>query len=252
MGTAQLGKGGEQPGRLHVPEKIRVSRRMARPADSYGLVLLLVVLTYVAVSVARGGTWGDVGIFVLQGLTLFFALRTSRAPPLWVLIAGVFLVAGTVVTIADALLTVSNTVNETIRIVGGVLLLVTPVAIVRRIATHRVVTAETLLGAVCVYVLIGLSFSSLFAAVAFFSPAPFFTGVPHATGSAFLFFSYTTLTTVGYGNLVPASNLGQTLAMLEAMLGQVYLVIVVSRLVSLWGRAVPRNTRTRDTTADDA
>ena len=66
------------------------------------------------------------------------------------------------------------------------------------------------------------------------------------------YYSFVTLTTVGYGNLVPASNLGQTLAMLEAMLGQVYLVIVVSRLVSLWGRAVPRNTRTRDTTADDA
>lgn len=252
MDTAQLGEGGEGRGHLHVPEKSRIARRMARPADSYGLVLLLVVLDYVAVSLARGSTWGNVGIVVLQGLTLFFTLRTSRAPSLWVLLAGVFLVAGTVVAVADVLLSVSNAVNETIRIIGGVLLLVTPVAIVRRIATHRVVTAETLLGAVCVYVLIGLSFSSLYTAVAFFSPTPFFAGVPHATGSAFLFFSYTTLTTVGYGNLVPASNLGQTLAMLEAMLGQIYLVIVVSRLVSLWGQEIPRNTRTRDTTDDDA
>lgn len=243
MGTADVDTDDAPSGRVQAPAAPRVARRLERPADSYGLVLLLVILDYVAVSAFSETTWGDVGIVLLQGLTLFFALRTSRARRRWVLLAGVYLVVGTIGALASALLSVSGVLNQVIRILGGVLLLVTPLVIVRRVITHRFVTAETLLGAICVYVLIGLSFSSLFTAVAFFGTGPFFAGVRHATGSAYLFFSYSTLTTVGYGNLVPAYSLGQSLAMLEALLGQIYLVIVVSRLVSLWGRELPRNAR---------
>src|SRR5262249_59285017 len=57
--------------------------------------------------------------------------------------------------------------------------------------------------------------------------------------SDFLFFSFTTLTTVGYGNLIPAGPLGQALAMVEALLGQIYLVVIVARSVSLWGQDRP-------------
>lgn len=49
-----------------------------------------------------------------------------------------------------------------------------------------------------------------------------------------LFFSFTTLTTTGYGNLIPVTGLGRALAMLEALTGQLYLVTVVARLVALW------------------
>lgn len=81
--------------------------------------------------------------------------------------------------------------------------------------------------------------------------APFFAGQAHATANDYLFFSYTTLTTVGYGNLVPAGSVGQTFAMLEALFGQIYLVIVVARLVSLWGQqrpgAVTQTTKGADT-----
>ena len=64
--------------------------------------------------------------------------------------------------------------------------------------------------------------------------APFFEGVAHPGGSDFLFFSYTTLTTTGYGNLVPGGQPGQMLAGLEMMIGQIFLVTLVAGLVSLW------------------
>jgi hypothetical protein len=101
------------------------------------------------------------------------------------------------------------------------------------------VTTETVLGAVCVYLLLGFSFAFIFSGLAAVSSTPFFIGKLQATTNDFLFFSFTTLTTVGYGNLVPAGTVGQTFAMLEALSGQIYLVIVVARLVSLWGQARP-------------
>src|SRR5262249_22677230 len=109
----------------------------------------------------------------------------------------------------------------------------------RRIATHEVVAVQTVLGAMCIYVLLGYGFAVLFDATEVLSHRPFFVGVPQAPRGAFLFFSYTTLTTVGYGNLVPAEPIGQTFAMLEALLGQIFLVTLVARLVSLWGQARP-------------
>jgi hypothetical protein len=217
-----------------------VWKRIERPADSYGLVLVLVVLAYIVISINSSNAWLDVCIVALQGLTLFFALRTSHARHIWVLLAGICAASGIAIAILDTLIPGTREINNTLEIIGGILLLVTPIAIGRRLSLHTFVTTQTLLGAICVYVLIGFSFSSIYQAISFFGHAPFFTGVPSPTRNDYLFFSYTTLTTVGYGNLIPAGTMGQTFAMLEALLGQIYLVIVVARLVSLWGQASPR------------
>ena len=72
--------------------------------------------------------------------------------------------------------------------------------------------------------------------------------MPHPHGSDFLFFSYTTLTTTGYGDLVPAGQPGQMVSGLEMMLGQIFLVTLVAGLVSLWrpGEALRRHRQKRD------
>jgi hypothetical protein len=214
-------------------------RKLAQAADNYGLVLALVVVTYMAVSAAVTNSWWIVGICALQGLTLLVAFHTSRARPLWVGLAAVYLVMGTLVAIVSIVLPAATANTDIYRFVGGVLLLSAPVAIARRIATHEVVSAQTVLGAMCIYVLLGYGFASLFNTMGYFSQTPFFVGVPQAPRSAYLFFSFSTLTTVGYGNLVPAGTQGQTFAMLEALVGQIYLVTLVARLVSLWGQALP-------------
>ena len=210
---------------------------LIRPEDSFGLVLILILLDYIAVSTLLPLPWGRVVVNALLGLTLFFSLRTSCSGRIWQVLAGLVFVLSTLAAIASLGGIGSRPLSQAITIVAWLLLLIAPVVILRRISTHRVVTTETLLGAVCVYLLVGFSFAAIYAAIDFFSPTPFFVNAPHATIGEFLFFSYTTLTTVGYGNLVPASHLGQTFAMIEALSGQVYLVIVVARLVSLWGLA---------------
>ena len=106
-------------------------------------------------------------------------------------------------------------------------------AIIRRLVSHQRITSQTLLGAMSCYVLFGLIYTFVYAGVARVTSEPFLSPATHSL-SEFLFFSYTTLTTTGYGNLVPATGLGRALSMLEALTGQLFLVTVLARLVALW------------------
>jgi hypothetical protein len=150
-----------------------------------------------------------------------------------------------ILSIAGGLLPDFHEARALDQLLGTILLLTAMLVILRRIATHTVVTRETILGAIDVYVLAGSCFAMIYGIVAALSTGVFFSGVPRPAVSEFLFFSFTTITTTGYGNLVPASPLGQSLAVVEAIFGQIYLVIIVARLVSLWGQARP-GARQRD------
>jgi hypothetical protein len=217
----------------------RSPRFFTRSTDSYGALLLLILLNYVATATLTGSHWGRVCIVLIQGVTILFSLHISRSRFLWQMLALVYLVVTVLAATIAALAPVSTDFGKRATIVGGVLLIVTPFVISRRIASHTVISTETVLGAISVYLLIGMSFAYIYSATGALSSTPFFHGKPRATINDYLFFSYTTLTTVGYGNLVPAGYLGQTFAMLEALSGQIYLVIVVARLVSLWGQKRP-------------
>jgi uncharacterized membrane protein YeiB len=114
------------------------------------------------------------------------------------------------------------------------------VAIIRRLVSHERITSQTLLGAMCCYVLFGLIYTFAFAAAARLTDEPFLSPAGSHSLSDYLFFSFTTLTTTGYGNLVPATGLGRALSMLEALTGQLFLVTVLARLVALWTPKVRR------------
>jgi Ion channel len=105
----------------------------------------------------------------------------------------------------------------------------------RDIRAERAVTPRTLSGVLAIYLLLGMMFSLLGSAVAAIEDDPYFAGDPDATRSDFLYFSYVTLSTTGYGDLSPISNVGRALAMAEALLGQIYLVTVVALIVANLG-----------------
>jgi hypothetical protein len=210
-----------------------------RPTDTYGLVLVLILLDYTALSTVNDTGWGRLLLVLLLGLTLWYTLRVSQARRIWQVLTLIYLATSTLSALISLFAPGADVFSQALTIVGGLLLIVTPFVILRRIASDPVVTTETVLGTVCVYLLLGFCFAFIYTAIGFLSPTPFFQSQSTATANDYLFFSYTTLTTVGYGNLVPAGNLGQTGAMLEALFGQIYLVIVVARLVSLWGQARP-------------
>src|SRR5262249_35733029 len=161
-------------------------------------------------------------------------LYTSRVPAALMRAAVAAVGVSVVLSIASGLLPGFHEAHALDQLLGTILLLTALLVFLRRIARHTVVTRETILGAIAIYVLAGSCFAMINGIVAALSTGMFFSGVPRPAVSDFLFFSFTTITTTGYGNLVPASPLGQSLAVVEAIFGQIYLVIIVARLVSLW------------------
>jgi len=103
------------------------------------------------------------------------------------------------------------------------------------IIKSREVTAEILFASICVYILIGLTWGTLYVIIEIFYPGSLIDSNKQILydGEDFLFFSFTTLTTVGYGNIEVVSDQARSLASLEAIIGQLYLTIMVARLVGL-------------------
>ena len=97
-------------------------------------------------------------------------------------------------------------------------------------------TWETILGATCAYILFGLLFAFVYLALGELRDAPFFAQPGPHEESEYLYFSFVALTTLGFGDLSPAVGLPQALTVLEALLGSVFLVTLVARLVTLWVR----------------
>lgn len=209
-------------------------RRLGRSfvsADSYGLVLLLVVVTYV-VSVSVSAARAAPIVLTVQLAAVWLTLRTSRARRV------VRRLADIVLCLAAVAAAVSYFVHKPGAQLGGIfiicclLYLIAPFSIVRHLMLRRSIDTETLLGAIAAYLLIGMFFAFAYKAAGELQSVPFFGPAGPGTLSQDLFFSFVTMTTVGYGNLVPAANPGQTFAVLEAVTGQLFLVVAVGKIIS--------------------
>jgi hypothetical protein len=180
--------------------------------------------------------WGAIGSTFLSALALVVAIsdphsghRVTRRH--WILVAAC-------VALAPIVLVVNSTSILALTYLLPVALLVTatlPITITR-VLHHRRVTYETVVGALCAYVLIGLLFAFLYLAVNDFRNDPFFAQPGEHSQGEYLYFSFVALTTLGFGDLSPAVGLPQALTVLEALLGSIFLVTLVARLVTLWVR----------------
>jgi hypothetical protein len=208
-----------------------------RASRSYAFVLLLVVVAFVFTAAAPDARWASGVLVVIESVTLLIALWTSRTAPIGLRIvipAVAFGVAVAQLVHEDEALTSASGV------LGGLLVVTTIVVIARGVVSHAEVNAQSVIGAITVYVLLGMLFVFIYTVVAVIGDAPFFAQGTDGTVSLRQYFSFATLTTVGYGDYTAASSLGHTLAVTEALIGQVYLVTVVAILVS---RMTPRATR---------
>jgi Ion channel len=210
----------------------RWRRRAQRASDAYGLVLLLVLLTYILASVLSNHGWAAVLLTIVTGATSVVALVSSHARPRMVRRALLVVVAATALALVSAVSGGRPWLNAANFLVI-VLLAVAMAAVLRRVVSSDTVSSRTILGAISVYTALGILFTWAYGLIDRIEGGGFFGNV-ETQGSDFLFFSYTTLTTTGYGDLVPAGQVGRMVSGLEMMLGQIFLVTLVAGLVSLW------------------
>jgi uncharacterized membrane protein len=219
-------------GRLHL-DRQSYAERFAR-GDSYGLLLALLIGLYILIAAEQhDNLWGRFVISVVLGLVLLLAFHTSHVR------SRAFTIGVVLVVLADT----ANLVQAITGRMGGdgstfimfVLVLLAPVAILHRIIRHETVGLETILGSICVYVLIAIAFAGIYGAVNETEPTGFFAQKVEPTNVDFLYFSFVTITTVGYGDLTAGTSTGRVLVTFEAVVGQIFLVTLVARLVSLYG-----------------
>jgi hypothetical protein len=200
-----------------------------RASRSYAFVLLLVVIAFVFAAAAPDERWASGVLVLIESVTLLIALWTSRAAPIRLRIA---IPALAIAVAAAELAHEDQALTSASGVLGGLLLAATIVVIARGVVSHDEVSAQSVIGAITVYVLLGMLFISAYTVVAVIGDGPFFAQGTDGTLSLRLYFSFATLTTVGYGDYTAASEVGHTLAVTEALVGQVYLVTVVAILVS--------------------
>jgi hypothetical protein len=210
------------------------------PGYRYGWVLLLLGATFIVMAAGPPDGWVRVLTVFLQGLTLLAALLASRVSRRLLRIASLVVIVALLSALASVLVSSSSDPTSGFFLLNVLLVATAPLVIGRALWKRQVVDIHTVLGAVCIYVLLGMMFAFVYAAIDGLGSAPFFVQTRHATTPDFLYFSFITQTTVGYGDFTAAADLGRALSVLEALIGQLYLVTIIAVLVSrLSGRTAP-------------
>lgn len=199
--------------------------------DRFGALLALLLLTFVLIPVLHDLRFGGVAVGAVVALILIAALAASGVKEKTVLIGGSLGLLAALATGGTILLVD----GETPAWVTGLFALVlsgTTVLVLRRLLLQERVTLETVAGALCTYLMVGLAFASLYRTISVVDAGAF----TEELGGASSYFSFVTLTTLGYGDIAPVSDLARSLSTLEAVLGQVLLVTLVARFVGNLGQ----------------
>jgi Ion channel len=206
-----------------------------RAEDAYGLLLALIVLTFLGLAQIQPAGWSRLVLAPPIGAMLLLALYASQARPRLMRAAVIGVGVAYLLVLIEAIFDTDLFTGSTFAIYG-LLLLISPVVIINRILRHPEVTVRTILGAVCAYLLIGLVFGLMYALFGAIDSRPFFEGHPVVDQFDYFYFSYASLTTTGFGDFVSRGDLGRGVSVLEAALGQIFLVTLIARLVSLFGQ----------------
>jgi hypothetical protein len=211
----------------------------------YGLLLLATALSVAVQGTVEPSAAQQVVVTALAGVILVLAFHAADLPRALIRFAAALAAAALVVAIVRA--TAGGIGEGAARTMNAALISLGPpavaIGVVRNLRATGEVRLEAVFGVLCLYILIGMAFGFVYGAMDRFGDGPFFADSGTATVAHCLYFSLTTLATVGYGDFVARTDVGHTLAVSEALIGQIYLVTVVSLIVSNLGRPAQRAAR---------
>jgi len=205
------------------------------------IIAILIAMTW-QLAVPDQQDWERLVAIGLQGMVVIMALGAAGAdrklviPALWMI--GTLLVLG-----IAALIGFGGFGSHLLpRALTLALVLMAPfsivVGLIREVRDDKRITLQTVFAGLSLYLLIGMAFGFTFGLIQDINTEPFFDATIASPGGItgnqndFLYFSLTTLTTTGYGDFAAAGEVGRTFSVLEALIGQIYLVTVVALLVS--------------------
>jgi hypothetical protein len=209
---------------------------MRESRQRYGMLLVALLATFLFEGIAQPGDLERVIGTVLVGATLMLALYAGEMPPRRMRIASVIILVVVVGVVVASLASNGRTVIGLVAIANGLLVVCAPPVVVlgvlRNLRATGSVTVTVVAGVLCFYLLVGMFFAFAYTAIQYLGGAPFFAGGSAATSARSVYFSFVTLSTLGYGDYTARTNLGHMLSVTEALLGQIYLVTVVAVIVS--------------------
>lgn len=219
-----------------------------RPAEGlsrYRFLLLLIALILVFLSTALLRTLFPVdrlsGIRVTLAASVFTALLLSAVYAVSTR-RNTRAIAGTIIVIVLILRALAVILDEGYRwlwtasdLLGSLFLLYICILVLKHVFVSRRVTQDLICASLCVYLLIGVMWAGLYSAIDHVQPGSFTQGISSRDQLSVdaLYFSFTTLTTLGYGDIGPVTPWARMLAAIEAIIGQIYLAVLVARLVGL-------------------
>jgi hypothetical protein len=170
--------------------RTRQVRGRFRQPDEYGLALVLILATIVAVAVVGDKPLGQLATAALSGGTLLFILHTSQVPRRTMRIAIVVVVLALMGTTVGVVAQNGFTDGTAYAVMLGFIAIVSPIVIARRLQRHQVITLRTVAGALCLYLLFGLFFATLYGLIANLGDGAFFVQTDTPTSTTFIYFSF--------------------------------------------------------------
>ena len=213
-----------------------VIRRLRSSDDEYGFVLIAILLTLIVMGIESQRPLGQILIPLLFLAIFFLTLLTSGVPRRTIiLLTGIIPIVLAMGTVA-ATSKVGSVIQSLSPLVSTALVIACVVFIFRRLSTHEIITRQTVFGALCVYLFAALLFALVYAIIAQLSGQAFFVQTASPSAIDYIYFSFVAMTTVGFGDFTPALDVAKMAVIVEAISGQLYLVVVVALFVSRIGR----------------
>jgi len=205
-------------------------------------VLLVLLITTYLLSAFFSTRWVNdtqLALFSVAGLLEIHNSPLRRRTARLVIGSG-FVVSLLMIIVANHL--GGNAGRGAAKVWTGLLLLAIVATILRQILASRAVTLQSIYGAISAYLIIGLMFAAFYSAIYYLHGhgKAFFANDKPGNLSNFQYFSFTTLTTLGYGDFTAMDSGGRAVAMIEAMTGQIFLATLVAKLVASFRPAASR------------
>jgi len=211
----------------------RARAKLDELSRSFFVVILLVVAVYLLAEAYSGDDWASIPMNLFVYSAVLISIRGTEGSRrlfnvhLAVMVPAFILTMAGVLSDVGGLLAPGNFLTTAFAVT-------TLVMILKYVLTQRHVNSNVIFAAVSVYLLIGIVFGTVFSWVAYADPGAFDPPQQVETGDSSLFYySFVTLTTLGFGDISPVTEGARALTVIEALLGQVYLVVLIARLVAM-------------------